>query len=211
MSKNRHLSSFDYLEILQEEYICNDIRTKIYIRRADKDHYRRVLESKKKKIQSIAEKNSLSTIFDNEELYKKYWHRVVPIWGIPHFIYNQSKDVQEDKFPYKGTLVKYLIEGQYQYGFTIEVLFEDGLVLITPMNEQEEVQEVHYQDVEKLSAEKNDEFFYYFIGNTFKVYCTEAEIEIAVLADVDHDKKEAHFRLTGGNVIKPFNEISRIL
>ena len=210
MSKNRHLSPFDYLDILQEEYICNDIRTKIYVRRADKDHFRRVLENKKHKIQSIADKNSLSTIFDSKDQYNKYWHRIVPEWGLPFFIYNESKKIQEDKFPYKGTLVKYLFEDRYEYGFTIEVDFSNEEVVITPVNEQEEVRHIHYQDVKRLSVEETDQFFYYFAGNTFKVD-TDEDVKIAIIVAADLDKKEAHFSINGKKIVSIFENISRIL
>lgn len=210
MSKNRHLSPFDYLDILQEEYICNDIRTKIYVRRADKDHFRRVLENKKNKIQSIADKNSLLTIFDNKDQYNRYWHRIVPAWGLPYFIYNESKKTQEDKFPYKGTLVKYMIEDQREYGFTIEVDFPNEKVLTTPVNEQEQVRRIHYQDVERLSVEETDQFFYYFTGNAFKLDIDDSVV-IAVIVDADFDKKEAHFIVDGEKKTFTFENISRIL
>ena len=59
MEKSRNVAPLEFLDVLQLEYINAIIRSKIYPRVADKDHYRKVAKGKEEKIKDIAFRNNL--------------------------------------------------------------------------------------------------------------------------------------------------------
>lgn len=95
-SKSRIIPIYEYFEVLQMEWICADLRLKIYKRIKDKNYYKKVCDGKKIKIESIATKNSLPTIFNDEDLYLELKKRIYRDISFPNFIYfnNQDKILQ---------------------------------------------------------------------------------------------------------------------
>lgn len=95
VQKSRHLSIFNYLDALQLEYIQSQIRRKIYPKQKDKRFFDRVLDNKKSKIEDIATRNGLPSIFRDDTLFDGYRERIVEEWGIPSFFYKDEADRAE--------------------------------------------------------------------------------------------------------------------
>lgn len=64
--KSRNLSVAEYFDVIQKEYYIAEFRKKIYYNPKDKRYYGRVMGHKKEKIQDIAERNHLDSIFSSE-------------------------------------------------------------------------------------------------------------------------------------------------
>ena len=66
MEKTRNLSVAEYFHVIQKEYLIAEFRKKIYYNPKDKNYYQRVMNHKKKKIQDIARRNNLASIFNSD-------------------------------------------------------------------------------------------------------------------------------------------------
>lgn len=94
--KSRSLSLFDYLEVLQKEYIQTEFRRKIYPKEKDKKFFSKVLEKKESKIKDISSRNNLHCIFDIDgHLKKQLQKELIPAYGLPNFTYKDEQDKQE--------------------------------------------------------------------------------------------------------------------
>lgn len=91
---NRNLPIFTFFENLQREYICAEIRTKIFQKRYI-TYWKKVMEGKRLKIEDIASKNRLKSIFNNRDEYLKIYGEIIPEWGMPIFSYRD--EVQREK------------------------------------------------------------------------------------------------------------------
>ena len=69
--EQKSLSVVDYYNILQREYLIAEFRSKIYVAPNDKRYYRRVMRHKREKIEDIAQRNNLDSIFTNETLARE--------------------------------------------------------------------------------------------------------------------------------------------
>ncbi len=105
MDKNEHLirarqlSIFDYFNTLQLEWICADIRTRIYERPKDIQYWEFVKNGKKAKIENISTKNLLPTIFDDSAMREEFYRKIVTDKGFPKFIYkNDAQRAQQEFF-----------------------------------------------------------------------------------------------------------------
>ena len=87
----RHLSPYEYLKQLQYEYVCSNLRNRLYNREVDKNYWAKIAETKKKKISEIAERNSLPTIFDDEDMLKYYNELVYLGKPFPSFYYRNEE------------------------------------------------------------------------------------------------------------------------
>ena len=67
MEKTRNLSVAEYYQTIQREYLISEFRRKIYFSPKDKKYYQRVMTHKAEKINEIAERNHLDSIFTNTE------------------------------------------------------------------------------------------------------------------------------------------------
>lgn len=63
VNKTRNLSVAEYFDVIQREYYVADFRRKIYYSPKDKRYYGRVMEHKRAKIEDIASRNHLDSIF----------------------------------------------------------------------------------------------------------------------------------------------------
>lgn len=63
----KHLSVAQYFQVIQKEYLIAEFRRKIYPHRKDKDYWSRVMRGKKKKIEEIAQRNGLESIFSDRD------------------------------------------------------------------------------------------------------------------------------------------------
>lgn len=90
-TKTRDLSMFEYLHVLQIEFVVAELRKKIYPSKKDKNYYSRVMIFKKEKIEDIATRNKLPTIFDDEAMKEKVYLEVYNReGGFPNFHYKDN-------------------------------------------------------------------------------------------------------------------------
>lgn len=106
--KTRNISIADYFIILQKEYLIADFRRKIYYNPKDKAYYQRVMQYKKEKIDNIAERNHLDSIFTNAEKRKELEKELFDENGLPKFDMT-VKDLQNyysfgNEFSYNGEI-----------------------------------------------------------------------------------------------------------
>lgn len=64
-TRSRNISILEYFNILQSEYLLYELRAKIYPFQKDKQRYKDVMKFKVDKINNIALKNNLKTIFND--------------------------------------------------------------------------------------------------------------------------------------------------
>lgn len=140
--KTRHLSTYNYLQVLQLEYIVAELRRKIYVKKKDKDFYSRVLVGKEKKIRDICLRNSLPSLFTSDEEKSNYYGQVYSKFGYPDFCYRNDEQVQEHKakdfyyYFYKDSDFKVNEEGNIKIGTLISVDEESGVVHIKLKGEE---------------------------------------------------------------------------
>lgn len=65
-NKTRNLSVAEYFDVIQKEYYIAEFRKKIYYSPKDKRYYGRVMEHKRAKIEDIAGRNHLDSIFTSD-------------------------------------------------------------------------------------------------------------------------------------------------
>ena len=83
--KNRNLSVAEYFLIIQKEYLIAEFRKKIYFSKNDKIYYQRVMDGKKNKINDIAKRNRLDSIFNNSEKMEDMRAELFDKLGKPKF------------------------------------------------------------------------------------------------------------------------------
>lgn len=121
IDKTRNLSVYEYLKELQIEYIVLELRKKIYPSSKDKAYFDKVLGFKKPKIEDIALRNSLKTIFEDLKLKKDYSLKVYRE-GYPDFHYKTEQ--QREEFQLKdlqyyysvGADVRFVVENENHIG-----------------------------------------------------------------------------------------------
>ena len=106
--KSRNLSVLEYYEVLQKEYIVAELRRKIYPNRKDKDYYENVMDGKRKKIEDIAHRNNLPSIFSDVDIKKRYYSLVYGD-SFPNFTYRS--DVERSNL-YENDLQNYYMPGE---------------------------------------------------------------------------------------------------
>ena len=142
IKKTRHLSTYEYLQVLQIEYIVAELRKKIYVKKKDKDFYRRVLEGKEKKIKDICLRNSLPSLFEDEDSKALCYIEVYSTLWYPEFHYKNDEQVQEYKakdfyyYYYKGSDFRVDIEGQVKVGTLVSVDEENMVAYIKLKGEE---------------------------------------------------------------------------
>lgn len=204
--ESRHISVYDYLQALQQEYICLEIRSKIYVHKNDRDYFKKLMEKKAQNILALAKKNELACIFDDEAEYMGAWKKIVPEYGMPKFIYNIVNVTDKQlSFPYKGTVVEVIDGGKY--GVTERVNFSDNTVTIMLDGQPARF---GYEQVKRLNHEQTDEFFYYYPNNHFKAQVDGSE-RVGKLQSYDMKKKTAILNFDGIVVTLQNDEIRRIL
>lgn len=137
--KSRDLSILDFYEILQVEWICADLRRKIYPKIKDKNYWTRVAEGKKNTIQRLAEKNSLPSIFDDESMLRIFEKKVYKENAYPEFIYKNENNKNEQEYwdlhyyLYIYSEVRVIIAGETKLGkITKEFIpYKDVNVMVT--------------------------------------------------------------------------------
>jgi hypothetical protein len=137
-SKTRHLSIYEFLEILQLEYLTVELRRKIYPKQKDKAYYTKVMLHKKQKIQDIAVRNVLPSLFTSPEIKQALYRRLFQEKGLPNFVYRDEKDKQAlhhldvENYYAKGAEVKVFCEEQIIIGEIYEVHLDKKVIFIKP-------------------------------------------------------------------------------
>ena len=144
-TKSRHLSTYEYYEIVQIEYICAILRAKIYPKPQDKEYWNKVATSKKVVIENISERNrQLPSIFTDSDLESALQRRVYRENTYPIFVYkNEEQKLNQEYLDLcyyygKGSDVRFLDEdsGEYVVGKVKEYKpFSSTLIVI--YNEKE--------------------------------------------------------------------------
>lgn len=131
VKKTRDISILKYFNILQVEYLLYELRTKIYPSKKDKENYFEVMDYKINKIENIANKNDLKTIFNSDEKFEEIKNMFLDESGVPKQMSNRDKYFYYfigSDFVYKGKGVKLL-----QYNF------DEGIATVEDENEEFEV------------------------------------------------------------------------
>lgn len=217
MSKSRDISPYDFLQALQKEYICLEIRWKIYVNRADRDYFKNKMKEKEKSITMLAQKNRLKCIFTSAQEYLSVWRSIVPEYGLPKFIYNiVNVSEKQQKFPYTGTAIQVKVGDSFEYGVSHKVhrpklyvgnVMETESTVTYYTYKSSDLQVALLSNVTRLSHEETDEFFYFYPGNKFDTN----QSKIGELKKYDLKTKQAILDLEGMFVTLRPEDISRIL
>lgn len=83
-----------YYDELQREYIESEIREKIYPYDKHKKHYQELMKIKRVKIEDIAMRNNLKSIFNDKKTHAQFIKLIYPSMGMPKFKRFQKFDMQ---------------------------------------------------------------------------------------------------------------------
>lgn len=147
----RKLSTYQYFEILQVEWLVSDLRCRIYQNEKDKGYWRRVREGKRVKIESIAEKNRLPTIFSDDDLKRDLENRIYNDYSYPNFHYKD--EVHRQSQGYWDLLNYYSKDSEVRYEFCDEVKV-GKIVDYTPFAKEIRIQCVKTNDIETALVSK---------------------------------------------------------
>ena len=156
VQKSRDISLIDLYSNLQLEFISYYVRSKTYC----KDHaanYKEICKQKFEKIDVISRKNSLVSIFNDEETKLKYINRFLNETGEPNFTYKDNEIKQKmsrwDNFYFfnKGASVKFIINGSTKLGIVFHNNKYDKILTIK--DEFNKEFELHYSCVTRLFSE----------------------------------------------------------
>lgn len=203
--KNRDLGPYEYMQALQKEYVCCEIRSKIYVYKKDKEKFKELMGKKRDIVHKIASKNSIDTMFNSELEAKRIWDEVVPLFGLPKFIYNINVSEKQLHFPYKGSVVTSSIN--HVTGVCAKVDFSNNLIVILkPDNDEIEMPS---SEMVRVTPEENDEYYYFYPGNYFRV---EGHPQAYILKSYDIVNKVGQILLEANNCVTfRQNQMSRIL
>ena len=131
IKKTRNLSVAEYFDVIQREYYIAEFRRKIYYSPKDKRYYGRVMEHKRVKIEDIAKRNHLDSIFTSESKAAQVRGALFDEFGRPRF-----EMTAEDRNNY------YSVGNEFSYCgsvWTLDAVQQDGkLVLYSSYYEQYE-------------------------------------------------------------------------
>lgn len=106
--KTRNLSVAEYFLQLQKEYLVAEFRRKIYFNPKDKAYYQRVMGYKKEKIESIAKRNRLKSVFNDNVTLSEIQRELFTLDGKPKFemtdIDLENYYATGNEFSYKGEI-----------------------------------------------------------------------------------------------------------
>ncbi len=207
-TKTRDISPHDFLQALQKEYICLEIRSKIYLHKNDKDYFRTLMVKKEEAIFKISKKNRLVNIIEDGEEYIRVWQEIVPEFGFPKLIYNiVNVSKKQLEFPYKGTVVKNVINDKV--GITQQVNFKENEVVI---QFNDSVATIPFCDTQRLNHKQTDEYFYYYPDNEFQCSFEDGN-KLGILKSYDLKNKLAEISLKSAQNLITLHrsKISRIL
>lgn len=107
-TKTRNLSVAEYFLQLQKEYLTAEFRRKIYFNLKDKAYYQKVMGFKKEKIESIAKRKRLKSIFNDNVTLSEIQRELFTLDGKPKFemtdIDRENYYATGNEFSYKGEI-----------------------------------------------------------------------------------------------------------
>lgn len=146
---DRKLTTYQYFEILQVEWLVADLRCRIYRDEKDRAYWHRVREGKQVKIENIANKNRLPTILTDEELKRDLEKRIYNDYTYPNFHY---KDENHKKTQGYWDLLHY-------YAKDVEVRYESygdakvgQVVDYTPFDKEIRIKDVKSGNIETVAV-----------------------------------------------------------
>ena len=94
MAKTKSKINDEILLLLKSIKQLKDIelRKKIYPSTSDKAFYQKVMDGKKRKIEDIALRNKLKTIFNDSQLKIVFYQQIHPQFNFPKFIYPEPSE-----------------------------------------------------------------------------------------------------------------------
>jgi hypothetical protein len=128
-NSTRDLSVAEYFLQVQKEYLIADFRRKIYFSRKDKAYWTKVCGYKEVRINAIAQRNNLNSIFNSETKLNEIRSELFDRNGKPKFELTKI-DIENyysngNEFSYKGEI------------YILDQLGEDGkLTLYSPTSEE---------------------------------------------------------------------------
>lgn len=107
-NKTRDLSVAEYFVQIQREYLINDFRRKIYYSPKDKAYWIKVCGYKEQRINAIAKRNNLNSIFNSAEKLESMMAELFDRNGRPRFTMTED-DVKNyysigSEFSYHGEI-----------------------------------------------------------------------------------------------------------
>ncbi len=155
--KSRHIPISDYFSILQLEYISYKLR-EISYQKKYAEKYKGYCRGKKEKIDSIATRNCIPSIFTSETMREKYMTQFFNEWGLPNFTYKDKASEtmmgRWDKYYYfaKGTSVKFKDQDDSVLtGVIQENNVEEGIAVVSYMGDN--TIELEYSKISRIIAE----------------------------------------------------------
>lgn len=124
--QSRKLTTYQYFEVLQIEWLVADLRCRIFTNDKDKAYWRKVREGKKAKIESISDKNKLPNIFTDDSLKREIENRIYNEFTYPNFHYKDEEHKQAqgywDLLHYysKNSEVRFEHYGEIQVGNIVD-------------------------------------------------------------------------------------------
>lgn len=120
--KTRNLSVAKYFEVIQQEYLIAQFRKKIYYSPKDKRYYERVMGHKKEKIDNIANRNHLDSIFTSKAKETEIRRSVFDLAGRPIFEMTDT-----DKKNYYAVGNEFSYQGKI---WILDAVRQDGLLTL---------------------------------------------------------------------------------
>lgn len=131
MGKTRDLSVAEYYDVIQREYLIAEFRKKIYYNPKDKAYYERVMTHKREKINDIASRNHLDSIFTAPELLRETRAELFDSSGHPTFPLTE-----EDQRNYFAVGNEFSYRGEI---WTLEEVTEDRMLVLSSVKKGKRV------------------------------------------------------------------------
>jgi len=154
--KSRDIPLTQLYSQLQLEYISYFLRSKIYCKDFA-ENYRTICEAKKLKIDKISSRNTLPSIFNNEETKERYIKEFLNEFGVPSFTYRDAAIDKKmscwDRWYYfcKGTSVKLSNDNSTVLGIVNHN--DKTQCILNVIDEFKNEHTVHYNNVTRLFPE----------------------------------------------------------
>ena len=107
-NKTRNLSIFEFLDVLQRELVCCEIRSKTDTHEGQRIYWEEIGEKKKEKIKEICRKHYLPNMLADKNIKKVVESSIYGDFGFPKFIY---KDEEQKSQIYKWDVLNYYSKG----------------------------------------------------------------------------------------------------
>lgn len=107
---SRSLSVAEYFHVIQREYIIVEFKRKIYFSPKDKRYYEKVMRFKREKIEDIANRNKLLSIFTSTDKMQAVRAELFDAMGRPNFLTTPKDKANyysiNSDFAYRGEVWK---------------------------------------------------------------------------------------------------------